>query len=404
MADLYRYFSLNSEPFGQRRVFENELDFLDTFPESTYDSGYSRMRARTEDVIREKFLSKGGRPELNHPYYMVVGNCDRWFKGVKGFRASLSIPLENFDPSIISFTYGDSIPVLNGMVEGECSGQVYTLDEIREVINRLGMPQNRNLECENGTECYIEVQVWSEKPLERFMSRFAEHDLIFHVESVVDATMSANLELRDIKDVPQWGVADIFSLMRAHPDCDVFMNKIGSLNASLYEDNHIHGIIHAFRCTIYCIALCLMRGYSMNKILLAIDAVSNHDVGRTVDAANHGRIGADLFRDFHPFYDERSMRVVMAAIHAHQFKEEDVGGILTGYDVGEDMSLVREIAELVRDCDALDYVRLGVDGYDPKFVKGRDSKGLVRFAMCLNLMTWRYPRQSLELFRRILDD
>ena len=48
MTDLYRYFSLNSEPFGHRRVFENELDFLDTFPESTYDSGYSRMRARTE--------------------------------------------------------------------------------------------------------------------------------------------------------------------------------------------------------------------------------------------------------------------------------------------------------------------------------------------------------------------
>lgn len=43
--------------------------------------------------------------------------------------------------------------------------QVYTLNEIRKVINEFGLPQVWNFDGNKGPERYIEVQIWDDKPL-----------------------------------------------------------------------------------------------------------------------------------------------------------------------------------------------------------------------------------------------
>ncbi|MEK5417960.1 MULTISPECIES: hypothetical protein [Paenibacillus] len=43
--------------------------------------------------------------------------------------------------------------------------QVYTWDEIIDVIDKFGMPQEWNANGDKGPERYIEVQIWDDKPL-----------------------------------------------------------------------------------------------------------------------------------------------------------------------------------------------------------------------------------------------
>ncbi|BBH24673.1 hypothetical protein Back11_60180 [Paenibacillus baekrokdamisoli] len=46
--------------------------------------------------------------------------------------------------------------------------QVYTIDEIYNVINEFGLPQDWNPEGQNGPERYIEVQIWDDEPLRKW--------------------------------------------------------------------------------------------------------------------------------------------------------------------------------------------------------------------------------------------
>jgi hypothetical protein len=43
---------------------------------------------------------------------------------------------------------------------------VYTYEEIVEIIKKYGLPQVWNEDGRYGPERYIEVQVWSDEPLE----------------------------------------------------------------------------------------------------------------------------------------------------------------------------------------------------------------------------------------------
>jgi hypothetical protein len=46
--------------------------------------------------------------------------------------------------------------------------QVYTINEIYKVIKEYGLPQQWNSDGHNGPERYIEVQIWDDKPIDRW--------------------------------------------------------------------------------------------------------------------------------------------------------------------------------------------------------------------------------------------
>ena len=49
-------------------------------------------------------------------------------------------------------------------------GQLNTLDEIYNIIAVYGLPQQWNSKGDNGPERYIEVQIWDDGPLNRYLS------------------------------------------------------------------------------------------------------------------------------------------------------------------------------------------------------------------------------------------
>ena len=115
---------------------------------------YLHERREVESWLYNDFVKKGKKPYLRHPLYFVLGEHDDLFqKG--GFFSSanpikLEIPLSLFDSNTISFTYPDSMPSFNipRVERGKpylkpFHGQVFTKDEIVEVVHTYGLPKDR---------------------------------------------------------------------------------------------------------------------------------------------------------------------------------------------------------------------------------------------------------------------
>ncbi|WP_237179043.1 hypothetical protein [Paenibacillus sp. MMS18-CY102] len=125
---------------------------------------YLQIRRGLETKTRELFISKGGKPSRKYPHYMTLGQCPwllDWYPAGK----QLEIPLTEFEAQTVSFTYGDLFPTMRCQDGKPYRNQVYTLIEIRHVIDQFGLPQEWNADGSNGPERYIEVQIWDDGPL-----------------------------------------------------------------------------------------------------------------------------------------------------------------------------------------------------------------------------------------------
>ncbi|MHA6534650.1 hypothetical protein [Paenibacillus sp. BAC0078] len=172
MEYLYHYYDESTGPFQNlsdlspeeaESVLEGIRQISKGFA-SKRPADYLGIRRGLEQKARNAFISKGGRPVRQHPHYMTFGSCP-WLLEWYPRGAELRIPVASFSPTCISFTYGDLFPTMRVMDGKIYRGQVYTLEEIREVISQFGWPQEWNPRGDQGPERYIEVQVWENPPL-----------------------------------------------------------------------------------------------------------------------------------------------------------------------------------------------------------------------------------------------
>ena len=131
---------------------------------------YLEIRRNLETLARQLFISKGGKPSRERPHYMILGSCS-WMKGWYQNGAEIRIPLSNFDPTIVSFTYGDTFPAMRYEDEKAYRKKVYTLAELTELVRDYGLPQEWNEDGKKGPDRYIEAQIWSDEPLRPFVSK-----------------------------------------------------------------------------------------------------------------------------------------------------------------------------------------------------------------------------------------
>jgi hypothetical protein len=136
---------------------------------SQRDEAYLLIRRQLEDQVRHLFIQKGGRPLRARPHYMTLGACP-WLPGWYQDGRELCIPLAAFDPSTVSFTYGDTFPAMRYGDGKVYRGQVYRLDELPELIAQFGLPQVCNPDGQLGPDRYIEAQIWHNAPLRNFVN------------------------------------------------------------------------------------------------------------------------------------------------------------------------------------------------------------------------------------------
>ena len=176
---LYHYFDKRTGPFRSMTALpeaeantlleEIKLNRPDSMC-AKRDNAYIANRKRCEDLLRREFAKKGGIMDIERPYYMVVEHS-QWLYSWYEQPDYVKIPVEEFDLRKISFTYGDSMPTFSPKVNDgkEYRRQLYTYDEILGIIDKYGLPQDWNNDGAKGPERYIEVHVWSDELIRKFL-------------------------------------------------------------------------------------------------------------------------------------------------------------------------------------------------------------------------------------------
>ena len=131
---------------------------------------YVQKRRRFESILRIEFLKAGGLIERETPHYFVVEECAFFLKWYRE-PAWITVDTKDLDLRTVSFTYGDSHPTFSGNVRDgkEYRNRLYNFDEIQKIIEKYGLPQVWNPDFKLGPECYVEVQVWTDRGLEKWL-------------------------------------------------------------------------------------------------------------------------------------------------------------------------------------------------------------------------------------------
>lgn len=132
---------------------------------------YMENRHYYEEILRTEFEKKGGIIRRKSPHYMVIEHSpwlSTWFEN----STFIKIPIDEFDIRTISFTYGDSHPVfsprVNRMDGKEYRKKLYTYNEILEMIEKYGLPQEWNDDGIYGPERYIEAHIWCDETIDKY--------------------------------------------------------------------------------------------------------------------------------------------------------------------------------------------------------------------------------------------
>ncbi|MGM1048082.1 MAG: hypothetical protein ACQEXX_18335 [Bacillota bacterium] len=174
MNYLYHYYEKSKGPFMNLSDLtliqaQNVLDKLkresDVMAAHRNDE-YLERRYELEQIARNIFISKGGKPERKVPHYMIVGECD-WLNTWYSEGESIKIHISKLKIEALSFSYGDLFPTFSPRVNDgrEYRKQIYTYEEILKLIQKYDLPQNWNKDGLYGPERYIEVQVWDDEPI-----------------------------------------------------------------------------------------------------------------------------------------------------------------------------------------------------------------------------------------------
>ncbi|MCJ7842163.1 hypothetical protein MUB24_14885 [Lederbergia sp. NSJ-179] len=173
---LYHYYDESAGPFRNLSDLDleeaeqvlNDIRIKKKGFASKRSLDYLKIRRSLEWKARNLFIAKGGKPVRGHPHYMTFGECS-WLLDWYPRGKDLLIPITEFDPYTISFTYGDLFPTMRYKDGNFYRGQVYTLEEIYQVIHICGLPQEWNPEGNKGPERYIEVQIWDDQPIRKII-------------------------------------------------------------------------------------------------------------------------------------------------------------------------------------------------------------------------------------------
>ena len=130
---------------------------------------YLKRRRETESWLRHEFVQKGGRPISKYPHYFVVEQA-RWIEEAYDDQShKIQIPISAFSPEHISFTYTDSMVSywLQSQTDKvyyhpEYHGQVFLLEEIINIIDKFGIPDEEwRTDEARRYNLFIEAQIWS---------------------------------------------------------------------------------------------------------------------------------------------------------------------------------------------------------------------------------------------------
>jgi len=181
---LYHYYELENGPFrniteyGYEKAVNIQNKIVEGWNSKRHD-GYVKLRFSLEKRMRAQFILKGGKPTRNDPSYFTLGEC-QWAKSWYINPGVIKISLTHFKSEHISFTYPDSMisyqlfdePKLE-KYRKNCSGKIFLLSEINNLINEYSLPSEKKSKAEERLKYdrYIEAQVWDDSIIKAYKTK-----------------------------------------------------------------------------------------------------------------------------------------------------------------------------------------------------------------------------------------
>lgn len=158
--------------------------------------------------------------------------------------------------------------------------------------------------------------------------------------------------------------------------------------------SHVHGEGHIERVLLHGAFCAMENGLNEEDTRLLLDACSYHDVGRDSDWLDyeHGRRSALRLAELTGWTGE-NLTMLRAAVDAHSRKDRDMEETLKAYQPA-DLDRCRNLAELLKDADGLDRVR--IQDLDVRFLRRAGSAARAAFAQYL---FEQYPKHMPSLFK-----
>lgn len=386
LVGIYRYFYLNHEKDIFSNLTQLECDSADEYlayirehnlAVKSYNEHYLRRRFNTEKALYNQFVRKGGKPRIKHPYYFTLGKCDEWFYGRKGAFGCVELLLDEFEPSVVSFTYGDSVPTfMPDFQDGkEYRSQVYTLPEIQKLVEKYGMPNVWNTFEQFGPENYIEVQIWSDEFVSSLTSKPTTFKGVSANELATRMLLSNDNICQELST--QKSLDHFIKKCMTHTKWPWFCELVKSVPSTAFCSDYVHGIPHAHKCALIAFIIANELDLSIVDFNTLIYAAFFHDLGRRYydNGKNHGIISAEKVASFICETD---------VVHMEQLKEA-----LAKHD---DRSLPSDdnntFLVWLRDIDSLDYLRLGMGQYTTQYLKTNIAKTLIKCVTELNILMY----------------
>ncbi|KRF12286.1 hypothetical protein ASG90_14970 [Nocardioides sp. Soil797] len=139
-----------------------------------FGPSYVALRRASEELLRARFIRRGGRPERAVPHYFVLGESE-WFEGLYDDPRQVRFPLDELPADQISFTIPDSLTAMGLLPDFGIHleprghhGKVFLIRELGEVAAHHGLPSSARPDDYTGHqfedfEHYTEVQVWTDR-------------------------------------------------------------------------------------------------------------------------------------------------------------------------------------------------------------------------------------------------
>ena len=173
---LYHYFESSGAPFRTLTSLPREeagrVIRAGLTEQTMFDVEAFLTRRYDRDArLRELFTQIGGRPRRIAPVYFTLGpneGMKTWFDNP----AWIKIPISDFDPLTLSFTYGDSFAALDPALNTgeEWWGRVFDYPGIMRLITKYGWPEDPPYDMKNRVfpkdrpinQClkFVEAHVW----------------------------------------------------------------------------------------------------------------------------------------------------------------------------------------------------------------------------------------------------
>ena len=143
-------------------VAHSRFGSVSTFNENFL--GYYNARKNVEEVLYERFIELGGKPQIKNPYYFFVNDWGLMHKDLiqneidRGAAHIIEIRLQDIDISDVSFFLGDTMTAGNSNEPND----IFLKDKlIEEITSHNGF--DNYFDSIKSKYLYIEAHLWTDK-------------------------------------------------------------------------------------------------------------------------------------------------------------------------------------------------------------------------------------------------